>query len=411
MSTTGTIPILGMDQQVHSIPQDQLGAALSAGGRPVATVRDPQGQMRYIPADQVQSAQSAGGTVISRAPQGEELQFLQQNSGHGWVSRSPNFPNREEGIYPVGPGNEWRNDPNSPMAQNSQFPVDLHLGLHTYQGAKAGLMAATAPLALEATIPQVVGGLAGGAAGSYAGQKIAQATGAGPVGQEVAGDVGGLAGGLLGMNRATEFASNVRAGLTPPAYPGAPLPSAPSPELLQARGLTRGGNVPPPEPSAALGQVGIRNQTAVPPVSAQPNPQPNPSAAAAAAIPRTLSGDSALSQVLSRLDNASLIKIAKSRGISVTQESQLKPEVANNLLIQKIANDFSPDELQEFASRYLENSRFAHQFSSQMPPEAWSAIAMQSYFPDVKIPATVLARTQSAMSMKNPIVQQARTRR
>jgi hypothetical protein len=395
VSTTGTIPILGPDGQVHSIPQDQASAALAAGGKPVAQMRDPQGQARWIPSDQVQTAQAAGGTVLSRAPDSEELQFLQQSPGHTWVTASPNFPNRQEGIYPTGPGNEWRNDPTV-----SQFPVDLHLGLHTYQGAKAGLMAATAPFALEATIPQVVGGLAGGAAGSYAGQKIAQATGAGPVGQEVGQDVGGLVGGLYGMKQASSFASNVRAGLTPPTYPGAPLPSAPSPELLQARGLTRGGTTPPPEPSAALGQVGIRNQTAVPPVSAQPNPQPNPSAAAAAAIPRTLSGDSALSQVLSRLDNASLIKIAKSRGISVTQESQLKPGVANNLLIQKIANDFSPDELQEFGSQYLENSRFVHQFSSQMPPEAWSAIAMQSYFPDVKIPQTVLARTQSAMSRR-----------
>jgi hypothetical protein len=131
VSTVGTIPILGPDGQVHSIPQDQASAALAAGGKPVAQMRDPQGQMRYIPDDQVQSAQSAGGTVISRAPQSEELQFMQQNPGHTWIARAPNFPNREEGIYPTGPGNEWRNDPNSPMAQNSQFPVDLHLGLHT----------------------------------------------------------------------------------------------------------------------------------------------------------------------------------------------------------------------------------------------------------------------------------------
>jgi len=132
VSTVGTVPILGTDQQVHSIPQDQLGAALSAGGMPVAIVRDPQGQSRYIPADQVQTAQSMGGTVISRAPQSEELQFMQQNPGHTWINRTPSFPNRQEGIYPVGPGNEWRNDPSM-----SQSPVDLHLALHTYASTQS----------------------------------------------------------------------------------------------------------------------------------------------------------------------------------------------------------------------------------------------------------------------------------
>lgn len=175
MSTTGTIPLLAPDGTVYLIPQDQASAALTAGGKPVAQMRDPQGQAWWIPSDEVEAARQAGGTVVSRAPNDEELQFLQQNPGHTWLGRSPEFPNRQEGIYPAGPGNEWRNDPNSPMARNSQFPIDLHLGLHTYQGAKAGLMAATSPLALEATAPQIVGGIAGGTAGGYAGQKIAQA--------------------------------------------------------------------------------------------------------------------------------------------------------------------------------------------------------------------------------------------
>jgi hypothetical protein len=184
------------------------------------------------------------------------------------------------------------------------------------------------------------------------------------------------------------------------AYPGASLPASPPPELLQARGLTRGGTAPPPEPSDVLGQIG----TSKPATAPSPSTLPNPSPQASATIPRTLSGEGALNAVLSRLDNANLIKLAKSRGISVTQEQQLKPGVANNLLINKISNDFSPDELTEFGQQYLENSRFAHQFSSQMPAEAWSTIAMKSYFPDVKIPQTVLQRTAAAMN--SPIGQQ-----
>ena len=182
----------------------------------------------------------------------------------------------------------------------------------------------------------------------------------------------------------------------PCTFPGAPLPARPSPELLQARGLTQGATVPPPEPSDVLGQIPVRGQAAVTPSAA--STLPNPSPEAAATIPRTLSGESALGQVLSRLDNASLLRIAKSRGINVSQESLLKPGTANNL------------ELQEFGARYLENSRFQHQFSSQMTPEAWSTIATQTYFPQVRLPQTVLARTQKAMSAAD-IVKQATIRR
>jgi hypothetical protein len=394
VSTFGTIPILGPDQQVHSIPQEQLSAALQAGGMPVATVRDPQGQMRYIPSDQVETARAMGGTVVSRAPQSEELDFLQKNPGHAWLSRDPHkFPNREEGIYPSGPGNEWRNDPTSPMASNTQAPIDLHLGLHTYQGIKTGLMPVGAALSLGATIPQVVGGVAGGTVGNVVGQKIAQAAGAGPVGQEISGDIGGLVGGVYGANRtgraAQQFIENFRTGLNPN-----PPSASPTPEMLQARGLAQGATTPPPEPSDALGQIPVRQQR----TATVNNTLPNPSPQAAATIPRTLSGESALGQVLSRLDNASLLRIARSRGINVSQEAILKPGTANNLLINKIAKDFSPDELQEFGARYLENSRFQHQFSNQMTPEAWNTVALKSYFPDVKIPQTVLTRTQKAMA-------------
>ena len=149
MSTTGTIPILGPDGQVHTIPQDQASAALAAGGKPVAQVRDPQGQARWIPSDQVDDARTAGGTVISRAPDPDEIDFLQNNPGHTWITRNPQqFPNRQEGIYPTGPGNEWRNDPNSANAQNTQLPIDLHLAKHTAQGAAYGAVAAGSAMAL-----------------------------------------------------------------------------------------------------------------------------------------------------------------------------------------------------------------------------------------------------------------------
>jgi len=133
-------------------------------------------------------------------PSDEEQEFLRSNPNYAWLPADNNFPNRRPGIYPTGPGNEWRNDPvlNERKGNIDQTPVDLHLARHSYQGAKAGAMAATAPLAMEASVPQIIGGVIGGTAGSVAGSKIAQSAGAGEVGQEVAGDVGGLIGGITG---------------------------------------------------------------------------------------------------------------------------------------------------------------------------------------------------------------------
>jgi hypothetical protein len=130
--------MLGTDGQVHTIPQDQANAAIAAGGKPVAQMRDPQGQARWVPSDQIDDARAAGGTVVSRAPDPEEIDFLQNNPGHTWVTRNPQqFPNREEGIYPTGPGNEWRTDPTA-----SQSPIDLHLAKHSAEYA-AGSAAVT----------------------------------------------------------------------------------------------------------------------------------------------------------------------------------------------------------------------------------------------------------------------------
>lgn len=155
------------------------------------------------PAD---SSQQTFTDVMPVGVSSEEASFLKSNPGYKWMAADPKFPNRPEGIYPTGPGNEWRNDPTY-----AQSPVDLHLGRHTYEGAKAGAVAAAAPLALEATIPQLVGGVAGGAAGTAAGQASAKALGAGDTGQEVVGDVGGLLGGAAGSRVADVAASGARA--------------------------------------------------------------------------------------------------------------------------------------------------------------------------------------------------------
>ena len=180
-------------------------------------------------------------------------------------------------------------------------------------------------------------------------------------------------------------------GLSQSTYSGTPLPPTPSPELMQARGLATGAQVPT-DPAAGLGQVPMRPQTAAP--EATPPPEPMPNTPAGDSFPRTLSGESALRQVLAEQGNTNLLKIAKSRGINVTRESQLKPGTADNLLIDKIVDDFSEDELSNVRDTYLENTRMGAQNLTGLGSEASKTVALQTYFPNLKIPAAQLARTQ-----------------
>lgn len=136
------------------------------------------------------------------------------------------------------------------------------------------------------------------------------------------------------------------------------------------------------------------------PAAAEPTPSGEESTpGTGAGIPRTLSGESALRDVLSRQDNANLTRIAKSRGINITQESQLKPSLADKRLIDKIVDDYDDDELENMRSIYMENTRFPRaDWAKDVGAEANKTLAMQTYFPDVKIPATVMKRTQTAIA-------------
>lgn len=158
-------------------------------------------------------------------------------------------------------------------------------------------------------------------------------------------------------------------------------------------------------------------------------PQPGPTAPAATAtatdnVPRTgnlgsnFNGESALRDVLSRQDNANLLKIARSRGINVTQEQSLKPSaivggrtVSDNL-INKIVDNFSDDELENMRSTYLENYRSLKFGGAVGDQESWrgkigaeanKTLSLETFFPDVKIPKATLRRTQSAVTTAKTI--------
>jgi len=142
-------------------------------------------------------------------------------------------------------------------------------------------------------------------------------------------------------------------------------------------------------------------------VPAAPEALPTSGAAAPAGnleLPRTLDGESALRQVLGGQGNANLLKIARSRGIDVAKEAQLKPGVADNLLINKIIDDFSPEELDDFRAKYAETSRFRHNFGDfeqavgkDAAREAWKTLNLQQYFPDLKLTKASVARTRSTI--------------
>jgi hypothetical protein len=202
----------------------------------------------------------------------------------------------------------------------------------------------------------------------------------------------------------------------PGVFPGASLPEAPAPELVQANALYAGAK-PAISPSDALGVVPARSS---PPGAAgsmaesiaapEAAPKPMSQAADGSNIPRTLSGESALRQVLGGQDNANLLKIARSRGINVSQEAQLKPGVADSKLIEKIVSDFSDDELKNVGDTYLENTRMGPQdFKSKIGAEANRTLSMQTYFPDVKVPTATLKRTAAAVTTAKTIPMGANT--
>lgn len=181
----------------------------------------------------------------------------------------------------------------------------------------------------------------------------------------------------------------------PGVFPGAPQPYAPHSEVLQARALQQGGKATAPPQAAALADLPQPKPEAptVPPT--EPDKLPTvQSAWDNRSMP--VHGDSALRQVLTGQDNTNLLKIAKSRGLNVTRESQLKPGTADNLLINKIVNDMSPDELDEIGARYLQN-KSKHDFGD-VGPEAWKTMSLQTYFPEVKIAGATLKRVGKAIS-------------
>jgi hypothetical protein len=209
----------------------------------------------------------------------------------------------------------------------------------------------------------------------------------------------------------------------PATIPGAPVPVA-SPESrlpaafqsLAAKATPPVGTVDNPfRPTPRPGAAGNLAESVTEP---QPEPTPEPSTPPSSpglpprgeypggGSPRVLSGESALRQILTGQDNKNLMKIAKSRGISTSQEAQLKPSVADPRLVTKIIDDFDDDELDGIRSSYMENTQMGRHNFGDIGAEAQKTLAMQTYFPDVKVPAATMIRTKAAIA-NAPVTGQA----
>lgn len=242
------------------------------------------------------------------------------------------------------------------------------------------------------------------AIGTTAGAVIGHATGV-PYGSEIGAGTGAIIGNKV---LPTLRIPGENFGLPKPVYPGAPFPEAPPPESSP---FGAGKPIAPkPSPFGAKSPAQVLFEQRPQPMAAAPvtGAEPTPGMAeptrivSSGTIPRTPSGDMVLNRVLAAQDNANLIKIAKSRGIDVTAESQLKPGAANGKIIDKIIDDFSPEELDNMRDTYLQNSLHgAHQFGD-IGPEAWRTKSLQTYFPDLKISKAALARTDAAVSAAQP---------
>jgi hypothetical protein len=136
-----------------STPQTQGDPFAEFGGTAEATPTTPAATST-TPDPFAEFGGTAQATQTEGGPSPEEQAFLTANPDHVYLKADPKFPNRPEGIYPTGKGNEWRKDPSY-----EQEPIDLHLLKHTAEGALAGALgagAAPATAAIAETLPAVL---------------------------------------------------------------------------------------------------------------------------------------------------------------------------------------------------------------------------------------------------------------
>lgn len=448
-----TVPVFAPDGSLGDIPQGQLMAAIKAGGKPGVTVKAPDGALGVVPSDRIQDAVKAGGSIVPLGEQdtqhpgfwqavGDDLKGVAKGlattvvNGMTGNELIPDSIREAAGIGPardiIGQGQQMRADWERRKAAGYSTPYRVAAPVAEAAGANvtgmedAAAQGDTAGVAGHAAVPiattLATAGLAKGApaiADAAEAAKTGIKTGikaageaASAVGSSLDPDVVGLispraAHALRMAQKIGKVASKVDT-----TVPESPASQVLTDRIAAERQMASQPGFPNraeglPEVEAAQPQATAYLQKAVEPnqtgnVAAElPRPVAEPESQSATTEPtppsgRALSGESALRQILTGQDNANLTKIAKSRGINITKESQLKPGVADNLIINKIMDDFAPDELDEIGARYQESTRFRHDFQD-IGPEAWKTMSLQTYFPDIKLSQAAVNRTHAAI--------------
>jgi hypothetical protein len=334
-----SVPIFAPDGTLGDIPAERLPDAVKAGAKPGVKVISPEGIPGVVPADRYADAVRAGAKL---APQQENQPqtgfFSALASDIGGMIKG--LPSALSMALPSG----------DPRIMTAQMRM---------RGQMMGAIADNAEKEKQA-----------GYSAPYRGAAIAaQSVGVNVPGMEQAASQGDP-GAVLG------HAAAVPAVMAASARLGSTLKGI----RQGVEGVREGMSAPVSQPPA----VPVRT-------APQPATVAESEFGAPSGITNPLHGESALSNLLTQLDNPTLLKIAKSRGISTSQLQTLKPGVANTRLVKSIVSDFSPDELNEISAQTLENNRFQHNFG-KVSDEAWRTMALQSYFPNVKIPLAQLRR-------------------
>jgi hypothetical protein len=340
-----TVPIFAPDGTLGDIPAERLEDAVKSGAKPGVSIISPNGVPGVVPADRYADGVRAG---VKLAPQEEN----QAQSGF-WSALGSDIKGMIQGL---------------PSALGMALPSGDPRVMAAQMRMRSEAMSAVAQN-LESEKQ------AGYSARYRAAAVAAQSIGVNVPGMEQAAAQGDP-GAVLGHAAAVPAVMAASARLGPTAK-----------GMRQGlRAVREGMNAPAPQ-SAPLPAAGLGPQATTP----QPVTIPESGFGAPSGISNPLHGESALSNLLTQLDNPTLLKIAQSRGISTSQLRTLKPGVGNPQLVKSIVADFSPDELNEISAQALENSRFQHNFGN-ISDEAWRTLALQSYFPNIKVPLAQLRR-------------------
>lgn len=463
-----TTPVFAPDGSIRQIPDVKLRDAFASGGKLAVQVKTPTGDVRYIPHDQVGPALAAGGQINTEQgtktePHQAEGFWHSLGSVFGLTkeqiqasaeARAKDILARGGGKATVGGvlGNAidtaQQGDPAHVVAGIVRNTAEAAPGLakKAYGEAAAsneaagrgdivqflahqiggmGYTAATAASPLLGDAPAKAGeqfgegnikggmGTTAGVVAPFALPEVPGAMRAAGTGLEKAAPYVGK-----GAKEAARFG-----GVGEFIHTGNPIALAgPAVAPLVEKGATaatagigrlirRTGEGFKAEPKSAVaeataaGPVPTAEAPAVTPAPETPAAQSAEAAKSGnAELPRVNSGEGVLTQALTALDNKTLLKVAKSRGIDVAKEAQLKAGAANSGIIRKILDDFSVDELDEVRNKGIEIGLHkpvpAEGVTPEAGAEAWHYKVLNTFFPDVAVPKAMAARAEATIAAR-----------